>query len=233
MYSVVNQKAYINGEKGIYDGKVQNDSVRYGRNSVDNNKKYLEDYTIKSKAQWPDLKGLSKSSAEEAQQKLGKLDAAIDENDKWLNSLPPLEFEQRYMPKNNGKPDKMALMGAAYEEMGKRTEMDTKELTSTLQEAFGDKVSAEALDLNHDAKIDLAEYSTSILLSDILSTDSSAPSIKGVTGTINNEGQDASLAYASKKNYDIAARTYRAIYQTYDLGKAQQEFKQNPNNLAS
>lgn len=233
MYSVVNQKAYINGENGIYDGKIKNDSVRYGRNSVDNNKQYLKDYERKDETQWPDLGDLSSPSQEKFDKKMKELEEALDKTDKWLDSLPPIEFEQRYMPKNNGKPDTMALMGAAYKEMNQRTEMGTKELTATLQGAFGEKVSAEALDLNKDDRIDLAEYSASILLSDILSTDSKQPSVKDVTGTINNKGQNASLAYAAKQNYEIAARTYAAIYQTYDLDKAQEEFKQEPNNLVS
>ena len=37
VYSIQNNVAYINGNKGIYDGKINDNSVRYGRNAAANN----------------------------------------------------------------------------------------------------------------------------------------------------------------------------------------------------
>ena len=42
VYSIQNNVAYINGNKGIYDGKINDNSVRYGRNAAANNFEYLK-----------------------------------------------------------------------------------------------------------------------------------------------------------------------------------------------
>ena len=230
MYEVQGQRAYITGQNGIYDGKVNNNSVRYGRNAADNNKKYLEDYTIKSEANYPDLSNLSQLSEDEFTKKLDELDDALNKTDEWLNKLPPTSFSLQYTPQK-GQVDKMALMGAAYEEMDKRTEIPTAELDEKMKAALGEEATAEAVDLNKDKKIDLAEYSTSILLADIYSTDPINPAIDKADGTITNEGQDEIIPYSYKTNYDIAAKTYAALYQSYDLKNAQEEFKRDANNL--
>lgn len=236
MYSVQNSIAKINGASGIYDGKVHNSSVRYGRNSVNNMQGYLQDYTIAPpEDKFPNLEGISKLSNEEFDKKMteleGQIETRLNKTDKWLDSLPPLDFEQRYMPKGKGV-DKMALMGAAYEEMGKRTEMKTSELTSTMQEAFGKEVTADALDLNKDGKIDVAEYSTSILLSDAMGEDGKTLTFDNIDGTITNKGQNATLPYANKKNYEIANKTYQALFERYNLDGAQEEFLLNKNNMS-
>ena len=229
MYSVQNNIAYINGQNGIYDGVVKNSSVRYGRNAADNNMKYLADYTKQNDAVFPDLKGLHNLSNDEFEAKMNELQTACKKSDAWLNSLPPLKFEYRYMP-NSDSVDTQALMGAAYEEMGQKTEIKTSELTAKIQEAFGNNATAEAVDLNKDGNIDLGEYSASILLSDIMSDEN--PSLNGANGVITDEGQDKIIPYASKRNYNIAYKTYSAIYQSYDLKSAQEEFLKDDNNMA-
>jgi len=212
MYSVSNNVAYIDGQNGIYDGVIKNSSVKYGRNAADNHVEYLND------AKRPNLKEVHKSSKGDFQKK----------SDEWLDNLPPLKFEYRYMP-NSRKVDTQALMGAAYEEMGKNTEIKTEELSAKLQEAFGDNASAKAVDLNKDGNIDLGEYSASVLLADIMSKKS--PILNGANGVITDEGQNKTLPYASKRNYGVAYKTYNAIYQQYDLKSAQEEFLKDKNNL--
>ena len=228
MYISSCDKAYINGQNGIYDGKISNPSVKYGRNSVANYQEYLNDYT-QPRVEFPDLAGLSQLSEDKFEKKLNELGCAIDKLDESLNSLPPLDFEQKYMP--DGKFDKMALMGAAYEEMGKRTSISTEELNASLKEVFSDQVSIDALDLNKDEKIDLAEYGASILLADILSTNSDELKISNVDGTITKDGQNAVLPYGNIKNYDIANKTYQAIYNAFSLDDAQNKFVSDSNNL--
>lgn len=193
MYSVSSNIARIDGRQGIYDNKVQNSSVRYGRNALSNYKSYTED--------------------------LGNVD-----------NMPPLKFEYRYMP--NGKLDKLALMGNAYEELGKKTEVKTEELTATLQEFGGDRFSAEAIDINKDGYIDVAEYATTTLTEDALS------STKGfnvdpnkVDGIINNEGSNKTFALNLKSNAKIASEIYSKLYNEFGLDKAQEEFLSNDNNL--
>lgn len=193
MYSVSSNIARIDGRQGIYDNKVQNSSVRYGRNALSNYKSYTED--------------------------LGNVD-----------NMPPLKFEYRYMP--NGKLDKLALMGNAYEELGKKTEVKTEELTATLQEFGGDRFSAEAIDINKDGYIDVAEYATTTLTEDALS------STKGfnvdpnkVDGIINNEGANKTFALNLKSNAKIASEIYSKLYNEFGLDKAQEEFLSNDNNL--
>ena len=193
MYSVSSNIARIDGRQGIYDNKVQNSSVRYGRNALSNYKSYTED--------------------------LGNVD-----------NMPPLKFEYRYMP--NGKLDKLALMGNAYEELGKKTEVKTEELTATFQEFGGDRFSAEAIDINKDGYIDVAEYATTTLTEDALS------STKGfnvdpnkVDGIINNEGSNKTFALNLKSNAKIASEIYSKLYNEFGLDKAQEEFLSNDNNL--
>ena len=229
----INSISYINGSSGAYDGKITNPSVRYGRNAYNNyENNYIKAGMVPCDAQFPDLKGLHTLSQDEFVKRTEELDDAIDKVDKWLGNLPPIDFEYRYMPEAPmGEVNAGALMGAAYEEMGKRTSIPVDEFTGMMQEAFGENASAEALDLNEDKKIDIAEYSASILLSDIFSTDENRPKVEKVRGIVTNKGQNAMLPYSQKINYEVANRAYRALYETYNLGEAQREFLSDPNNL--
>ncbi|MCM1266076.1 MAG: hypothetical protein NC200_07745 [Candidatus Gastranaerophilales bacterium] len=192
MYSVSGNVARIDGRQGIYDGKINNSSVRYGRNSLSNYQSYTSD--------------------------LAK------------DTMPPLKFEYRYMP--NGKLDKMALLGNAYEELGKRIEVKTEEMTETIQKVGGDKFSADALDINKDGYIDVAEYATSTLTEDILSSakgfeiDSSK-----IDGVINNDGSNKTFALNLKSNEKKASEIYSKLYNELGLESAQEEFIKNTNNL--
>ena len=138
MYSVSNNRAYINGSSGCYDNQIKNNSVRYGRNAIANQKIYLSDLGSK----------------------IGT----------------PINFELNYQPKSTkkGNVDFMALLGSAYEEMGKKVSICLKEFNDNLQNTFGtseNQVSIDALDINGDNKIDLSEYATSTLIFDMLSID--------------------------------------------------------------
>ena len=124
------------------------------------------------------------------------------------------------MPK--GQIDKQAVLGAAYEEMGKVKEIGVKELDSNF--APDETFTSEALDINKDGKIDIAEYGTSYLAADMLSK-SDTPNTSNIDGTINKKGFDALLAYTQKSNAAAAAKLYSNIYNTYNLGEAKNEFK--------
>ena len=172
MFEVNNGVAKIDGSRGKYDGgkyesKVSDPSVRYGRNAVENYYTYVEHPIVTDKmTPAPILDfGLNPDAAEK---NADKLERFLRENDEYLKALPPLEFEYRYMPvMPKGQVDKKAVLGAAYEEMGQTKEMSVEEMDHRF--APDENFTSRALDINKDGKIDIAEYSTSILAADMLS----------------------------------------------------------------
>ncbi len=220
MYEVKNGVTSIDGIKGKYDDKtVTNPSERYGRNAVDNFYSYAEQPLINDQMNTAPILdfGISPNATEENAEKLGKF---IDDNEKYLNALPPLEFEYRYMPNiNKGQIDKKALLGAAYEEMGKRSEIDVKEMDANYTPS--DEYTFKTMDLNNDGKISNAEYSTSMLAADMFSK-SKTPDTKNIDGTINANGLNALMEYSKKNNAAAAAALYSNLYKNYNLGEANQ-----------
>lgn len=219
MFEVNNGIAKIDGSKGKYDNKVTDPSVRYGRNAVENYYTYLEKPIVSDSFNTAPILdfGLSPEAADKNAEKLDKF---LKENDEYLNALPPLEFEYRYMP--TSKVDTKALLGAAYEEMGKNKELSVEELDSRF--APDDTFTSEALDINKDGKVDIGEYSSSILAADMLSK-SDTPNPANIDGTINNKGFNAVLAYTQKSKAAAAAALYSNIYNTYNLEDATKDFK--------
>lgn len=209
MFDVNNGVAKIDGAKGKYDNKTKDDSVRYGRNAVENLYTYMEHPLVTDKMTTAPILDFS-LNPDAAQNNIDKLDKFLKENDEYLKALPPLEFEYRYMPKlPKGQVDKKAVLGAAYEEMGGVNELTVKELDS---EFAPDKTySSKALDINNDGKIDTAEYGSSILAADMLSKPG-IPDPSNINGTINKKGLDAVLAYSQKSNAEAAIKMYSALY---------------------
>jgi len=219
MFEVNNGIAKIDGTKGKYDNKVTDPSVRYGRNAVENYYTYLEQPVTNDKMTTAPILdfGLNPDAADKNADKINKF---LKENDEYLKALPPLEFEYRYMPQ--GKIDTKAVLGAAYEEMGKNNELSVAEMDYRF--APDKSFTTSALDLNKDGKIDVAEYGSSIMAADMLSK-SETPDIKNIDGTINRQGFNALLAYTQKSKAEAAAKLYSNIYNTYNLGEAKKEFK--------
>jgi len=219
MFEVNNGIAKIDGTKGKYDNKVTDPSVRYGRNAVENYYTYLEQPVINDKMTTAPILdfGLNPDAADKNADKINKF---LKENDEYLKALPPLEFEYRYMPQ--GKIDTKAVLGAAYEEMGKNNELSVAEMDYRF--APDKSFTTSALDLNKDGKIDVAEYGSSIMAADMLSK-SETPDIKNIDGTINRQGFNALLAYTQKSKAEAAAKLYSIIYNTYNLGEVKKEFK--------
>lgn len=221
MFNVNGNVTKIDGSKGKYDDKVTNQSVKYGRNAVENFYTYMENPIINDKdVPAPILDfGVSKDAVEKNEEKLNSF---VQENDKYLNSLPPLEFEYRYMPNmNKGEIDKQAILGAAYEAMGQSTELPVSEVDNRF--APNKDFTSQALDVNKDGKIDIAEYGSSLLAADMLSKDENA-NPENIDGTINSKGFNTVLAYAHKSNAAAAANLYSKIGSTYNLQEAKSEF---------
>jgi len=220
MFEVNNGTANINGAQGKYDEKtVTNPSVRYGRNAVDNYYSFIEKPVADAPIASPDI-DFSKGPTEE---NLSKLDEYLKENEKYLQSLPPLEYEYRYMPNMvKGNIDKNAVLGAAYEELGKKESVSVEDLDNNFLP--DDSFTSKPLDVNNDGKIDVGEYGASILAADMLSK-SDEPNPDNIDGTINSKGFSAVLAYSKKSNAEAAAKLYSNIYNQYQLGEAVKEFK--------
>jgi len=204
----------IDGSAGKYDTLVKDESVRYGRNAVENNLRYMESPIINDRQIPAPILEFS-PNPEAAERNIQKLEKFADENDKYIKSLPPLEFEYRYMPDlGRGNVDKKALMGAALEEMGTK-ELSVKEFENRYM--VDDSMTAEPLDINKDGKIDVSEYGANILAADIMSKNN--PNIHNVDGTINSKGLTAVLEYTKKSNAEAAQKLYSSIYSTYNLSE--------------
>ena len=221
MFEVRNGVANIDGAQGKYDNRTTDDSVRYGRNAVENLYTYMEHPLVTDNMTTAPILDFG-LNPDAPQKNIDKLDKFLKENDEYLKALPPLEFEYRYMPKMpKGQVDRKAVLGAAYEEMGEN-ELSVKELDSRF--APDNTFTSKALDINNDGKVDVAEYGSSILAADMLSK-SDTPNPANIDGTINKKGFDAVLAYTQKSKAEAAAKLYSSIYNTYNLGEAKKDFK--------
>ena len=207
-FSVQNNIAIINGNTGIYDNKITNSSIRYGRNAAANHLDYLNKLSGAATPQ-PQLNNVSG-------------DKFVKSNEEYLNSLPPLDFEYQYMPQE-GKVDKLALLGAAFEEMGQKIAVGVDELTQKLNQSIP-MASAKALDINNDNKVDVSEYATTILTADMLSKNPNALDAKNVTGKINKQGLYANIAYVIPQNENVAKSEFGKIHQAFGLDEAKNDF---------
>ncbi|MBO5738708.1 hypothetical protein J6R97_05150 [bacterium] len=203
----------INGSNGIYDNQIKDSSVKYGRNAVNNNIKHIEAPLVNDNRAVPPIFNFS-PSLENHEQNFSDLELYLNKNDEYLNSLPPLEYEYRYLPNfTQNNLDKKALLAVAYEEFGQKTEMSIEEFEDKC--LFDDTQTAEPLDINNDKKIDIGEYSANILATDILSKGTTNP--MEADGVINNKGMNAIVDYSKKINADAASKLYKNIYTTYNL----------------
>ena len=195
MYEVNNGVVKVDGSRGKYDNKVSDPSVRYGRNAVENLYTYMEQPLIADNMTVASILDFG-VNPEAAQHNIDKLDKFLKENDEYLKALTPLEYEYRYMPQmQKGQVDKKALLGAAYEEMGKVNDLSVEDLDSRF--APDKNYTSKPLDVNNDGKVDIAEYGSSLLAADMLSK-SDTPNNANIDGTINKRGFDAVLAYTKK-----------------------------------
>lgn len=211
----------INGINGNYNSTKYNQSIKYGLNSANNYKNEMLAPVINIDNNVPPIFKFSNDPAV-IDDNLAKMKAYADKNDEYLNSLPPLEFEYRYAPLNSsGLIDKKAALAAALEEMdgNKELSVDEFEYRYLIDE---NQQTAKPLDVNNDGKIDIAEYASNMIASDILSKGTTDP-LKA-DGVINNKGIETILTYTKKSNADAAAKLYSNIYNTHNLGSELNEF---------
>ena len=203
----------VNGSQGPYDKKVSDQSVRYGRNAVENNLSYMEAPLVNDVPNPAPILNYS-TDPNAIDKNIENIEKFVDKNDEYLNSLPPLQYEYRYIPNFvNRQIDKKALLGAAYEEMGGVKELPVKEFEQRYM--IDDSMTAEPLDINKDGKIDISEYGANMIAADVLSKDTN--DISKADGSINTKGMNAIIAYTKKSNAQAAANLYAKIYDTYGL----------------
>ena len=211
----------VNGANGIYDNKIADPSIRYGKNAVENHFQHLEKPLLDAMTNPNPAPILDFGIEEDAvDSNIEALEKFTENNDKYLSSLPPLEYEYRYLPNfENGKIDTKALLAAAYEEMNGVKELSVDEFSARY--LMNEEMTAEPLDVNKDGKIDIAEYGANMLATDLLSKDTT--DVSKVDGSINTKGMNAILEYTKKANSQAASELYTNIYNTYDLGSALDE----------
>lgn len=219
--TIVNNVAITNGDKGPYDNKISNPSVRYGRNAIANQFAYL----------LSDNK-LDFSNMNEKDLKDDTFEKKMAKNESIVQNNTP-NFEYKYLPGSVDYQslDKMALLGAAYEEIGQETEVPLDEVNKKLQNSFGNNISADALDLNGDNKIDISEYAASILLEDMAGKDPVQLDRKNITGVITNKSELNALRYLHNKNKEVTSQLLKEIYKMFGLADAKKEFESKQNNL--
>ncbi len=218
MFEVNKGVVKIDGVNGKYnENTVTNPSVRYGRNSVQNLYSYYEQPIVNDNNATPPIMDFS-TNPDAADKNAANMEKYVKENDIYLNSLPPLEYEYRYMPNihKRGEVDKDALFGAAYEELGKRKEVGVKELDKYF--AIDDDYSTKPIDVNNDGKVDVGEYGAAILASDMLSRDGE------IDGSVDKTGHQAVMELTKKANAEAAAKLYSSLYNKYNLSEAVNKF---------
>lgn len=200
----------INGINGIYDGYVNNNSTKYGRNAVANHRQLIESTIESGMSTMPPILDFM-PVGNSLDKNIEKMEGFVKENDDLLKNLPPVEYQYRYMPKPvNGNIDKNALLGAAREEMGGIDTMSVQEFEHRYLPSK--EYTAKPLDINNDGQIDVKEYGLSILAADMLSKKS--PAIQNIDGSMNSTGMNAVMEYARISNTAAAEKLYSQIHST-------------------
>jgi len=218
MFEVNNGVAKIDGARGKYDDKsVTNPSVRYGRNSVQNFYSYLQQPIVADNHATPPILDFG-TTPNATEKNIEKMEKYVKANDIYLESLPPLEYECRYMPNIHkaNEVDKDALLGTAYEELGGRKEVNAKELEESF--AINDNISSSPLDINKDNKIDIGEYASALLAADMMSNNGN------IKGSITRSGHNAVRELTKKANAEAATQLYSSLYNKYNLADAAKKF---------
>ncbi len=138
----------------------------------------------------------------------------------------PLNFEYRYSPE--GEYSNQALLGNAYQELGGRLEISLEELNEKMGEfnkELGTDYSGDALDLNGNGKVDIAEYATSNMAADMLDVDPEMLQISNLDGMITNVGESASHELHSKADVVACKNLFQQIYDNFGLAEALKSFK--------
>lgn len=117
----------------------------------------------------------------------------------------------------------MNLLAAAYEELEANVQQPLEEVTEAFRN-INPSFSAEALDVNFDGKIDIAEYSTAILLSDALSRSRDIDLLL-LTGAFSTTGSKRMTEYLKNEHIEKSRGVFMTLYERFGLEHALNRFK--------
>lgn len=220
-FKTINNVSYINGSTGPYDNKVNDSSVKYGRNSIANYYLYLNELGT------------------------GTSDVLIGQDSKPAGEKASTNFSLKYLPEEKVSAEnlnKLALLGAAFEDLGKKISLPVEMMTKKIQQAFGQNASAAAFDTNNDGQIDIAENAAAILVKDMADKQSKEEIIKtgkidlkasDIDGNISQAGKNNFAALISSAKTDVTKQTLSQIQQAFKLDEAKNIFVANTNNTVA
>ncbi len=175
-------------------------------------------------------------------QRLDQLEGWTNEQHNIIENAAPIGFKLQYLPEDKVTPknlNKLALMAASFEDLGKKISIPVVQITQGLQQIFGKKVSAEALDANNDGQIDIAENATSILIKDMADKHSTDDVVatgkldlqaKDIDGTYTNTGETNIWSFLKTDKISETKQLITQIYNAFQLDKAKEEFLSDENN---
>ncbi len=211
--------AYIDGSSGKYDNKIKHPHVRYGRNAISNYEKYIAFRTNRLIKNTP-----TEDSFEKAQEI--PPETSVQTKRKKARKAAPFKFELKYMPGtvNYLSLNTMALIGASFQEMGRKTNISKEKLAEILKNKFKNSVGIEkeeintkVLDINDDDKIDVGEYAASVLASDMLSRGTSGVKLDNIRGSINNDGICRLSKLFDEENEEKGRKVFNLLYSFFYL----------------
>ncbi len=259
-YSIQNNIACINGQNGPYDKKIEDKNVRYGRNAVANYFEYIQGF--KTSQDEKTLSELAKCS-QDSFKKTSSVEEVLKHTEKMLAELeaeskkvPPLSFRLKYLPEDKVDAknlNKSALLGAAFEDLGKRISVPVAELNQGFPEPLKQKCTMGTFDVNNDGQIDIAEDAAAILIKDmadkiptnqILETGKMELKAENLDGIISQTGDTnlwallkadkgliaKILVFFNKNKYSNSKQLITQVYKDFQLAQARDDFFKNPNN---
>lgn len=156
--------------------------------------------------------------------------------------LIPVDFKLKYLPESKvvaGQLNKLALLGASFQDLGKKMSVPLQEMNAKIQTVFGNKVTAEAFDINKDGQIDVAENATAILIKDmadqhsqdeVLQTGKLDLEANDIDGTFTNDGETLFWNFLKADKVQQTKTLVTQIYNAFGLDKSNDLFAKNPNN---
>lgn len=237
----------ITGYNGIYDGKVQNPSIRYGMNAANNMQIFTEEGSKKAVESITENRYIqdSNSDGEIFAKALEKFAQGLEQDEFTLS-----KYRYQYSTVNEGEFDKLSLLGAAYEEMGRKENIPVKKMTKMIQEFYpsikksgkeGKSVfSAKVLDTNKNGKVEVDEYGTFLALADVKSKDKSSEDMSLVNGQITDEGVKEAMSYMAVNTKNPFTRfkltrymrnVFANLQKNLDLSEAKEKFESEKASL--
>lgn len=216
-FNIVSNVTYITGKTGTWDNKVKNADVKYGRNAVGNYYDYLNELGFGTSAKL--------------------LHEPTDKD-------PSANFNLKYLPEEKADKtnlNKMALLGAAFADLGSKMSMSVEDMNKIVKNAFGEKTSVSAFDINNDGQIDVSENAVAFVIKDMADKTPTEEAAKNgklnlsaddIDGTITNVGENNFGAFLNSEKAEANKKVITQIHQILKLDEAKNIFASDANNTA-